>query len=66
MTYTSTKQYIAISLTTLISNFGGTLGLCLGMSLLSLVEIIELCMTWFIVLIKILKNRNSTVTDSSR
>ncbi len=42
MTYTSTQESAAVSTETFLSNLGGTLGLFLGISFLSFVELVEL------------------------
>jgi hypothetical protein len=42
MTYTSTTESAAVTTETFISNLGGTLGLFIGISILSFVELVEL------------------------
>ena len=57
MEYTSTTQNIQTSADDLFSNIGGTLGLYVGVSILSAVEIVELGFNLIMALISYLKSR---------
>ena len=52
LSYTKISESPKISTSSLVSNIGGTMGLYVGISLLSLVEIIELVIEIFLILIK--------------
>jgi hypothetical protein len=57
MNYAVTTSSISITVDDLFSNFGGTLGLYLGISILSMVEIIEFGFNVFVPLIKYFKTK---------
>ena len=42
--YTNTKRDVAITLTTFIGNAGGLMGLCLGLSFITLFEVVYHCL----------------------
>ncbi|XP_046548604.1 acid-sensing ion channel 3-like [Haliotis rubra] len=46
MSYTEVKQMEGYPWLSLIGDIGGTLGLCLGGSVLTLVEIVDVIVTW--------------------
>ena len=45
LTYKKSKQKAAFTLTALLANIGGLLGLCLGASVITLIEIVELLLS---------------------
>ena len=47
MSYTTITETLSITPETFFSNIGGTLGLCLGVSILSIVEILELIINFY-------------------
>jgi hypothetical protein len=65
--YTSVDEVPAMNLNDLLGNLGGQLGLFIGISFLSLVELIELIVTLSLTVYyqrkgKIMKNRENTIT----
>ena len=57
MEYLSTQQMISISTEDFFSNIGGTLGLYIGISILSLIEVVELGFNLMLVLISSIKSK---------
>jgi amiloride-sensitive sodium channel subunit alpha len=63
MEYKTTTQKIQTTTEDLFSNIGGTLGLCIGISILSLVEVFELGFKLVLALIVHLKSRKQIQSD---
>jgi uncharacterized membrane protein len=61
MQYTSMVESPSFTGQSLLANVGGYFGLCLGLSLLSLVEIIELIFKIIITLVINFKKKNSAI-----
>lgn len=59
--YTEIVQSPQYTIIDLISSIGGSLGLLLGASLLSLVELVELCVKTLVILCRFSKNDKITV-----
>ena len=60
MSYTLIQESPALSFDTLLSNIGGNVGLFTGASILTSIELIELLLAVFILLLKSKRNRNLT------
>jgi hypothetical protein len=64
MQYLSTQQVISTSSEDLFSNIGGTLGLYIGISVLSLVEVFELGFNLMMVLISSIKSKKQITNNN--
>ena len=61
MQYTTTNQMVQMQVADLFSNFGGTLGLFLGMSFLTFAEFFEICFNLALVIIQHFMSRKQKV-----
>lgn len=60
LAFTKVEEFASLDLITLLSNIGGIMGLFLGISVLSFVEIFEILVEIFMILLAFSKNTNRT------